>query len=54
MERFSPSEVAKQKAPEQETKKKKSVKRTQKYITKIVNGEKHMVLNPNYTFKHND
>lgn len=54
MERFSPNEVAKQKAPEKEAKKKKSTKKTQKYITKVVNGEKHMILNPDYTFKHND
>jgi len=50
-ERFSQNEIVKQKAPEVEKKKAKNNK-NQKYITKMVRGEKHMVLNPDYNFKH--
>jgi hypothetical protein len=54
MERFSPQELAKKGKTETEKKKKTGTRKNQKYITKMVNGEKHMILNPDYIFKHND
>jgi len=56
MENFSPKELSNQrkKTEDKKAKKIKKTKKNQKYITKIVNGEKHMILNPDYTFKHTD
>lgn len=49
MEKFSPAELLNQ--SKQKIEKKRS-KKSGKYITKVVNGEKIMILNPDYTFKH--
>ena len=50
MERFSENAIAKNNKSKEVAKPK--AKKNQKYISKMVNGEKHMVMNPNYVYPH--
>lgn len=51
---FSPKVLADIKSTEKVKKKSKKtkLKKNEKYISKVVDGVKHMILNPDYMYKH--